>query len=131
MRLDTENEWTRSIARHIIAHAMEVGELTVSCDDDVDWSYDDWQIEHVSTRDEWIEVEATQDSYVSERRSRGSRMHPPEYETRDVQLHLHARAKWGKDDCPLAGQCQVRIEQEGGFGHPADNIDLAAYRYDL
>lgn len=112
-------EWEVSLGHHVLQHSMEGNDFEAHIDDDIEWDYRDWSIQHVDTKDGFIEVEATQKSSQSERVSRGSRLQPPEYKNHKVTLRAFARAKWTEDD-PLAGECEVHIEQEGGIPSPPD-----------
>jgi len=109
-----------ALAQHIIISCLESG-----CDwlgwlpDAAELDWDAWTVEYVRGRDDGsIEVEASQPFTESVRRSRGSRMHPPEYDTYEGTVHGFFAADWSED--PFMGEYTVHFETEGGAPSPPD-----------
>lgn len=110
---------TQALAQHIIISALESGcEWQGRLPDDVALDWDAWTVEHVDGRDTTWEVEASQPFTESVRRSRGSRMHPPEYDQYDGTVHGFFSVDWSED--ALAGEYTIHFETEGGAPSPPD-----------
>ena len=107
-----------ALGRHIIVHCFESDVVEDHAPGEVDLHWDEWSIESVDRDGTAIEVHATQDGYETTLASRRTRHHPAEYEHHDGTAHAIARADWSDD--PLAGDCEMVIEWEGGKPLPPD-----------
>jgi|APHM01.1.fsa_nt_gi hypothetical protein len=111
----------KQIAKHILYTARE-GKVESDLNEDVEWTVNDLTVTAVDVHEhhteQYVQVEARTEDYTSEQVSRGSRMHPPEYKSYDVDILVTAAADWREH--PLCGDIHMTVEQHGGPASPPD-----------
>lgn len=123
MQIDVDNDRSAEpLARHLLHHALESGEIDDHTEEGAEWNWYGWTIEELDGDGDAIEVQATQETIVVGEQISGGRgpaaSHPPEYEQHDTTIIAIAHCDFS--DNPLAGECHVTIEQRGGSPLPPD-----------
>jgi len=104
------DEALTALGRHVIVSALE-GDYDDHTPDGVDWEYRGWDVEHVDSDDEVIEVLGTQ----TDSQTRGGKF---DYEVYEGVIHIHVRADYTSN--PLAGKFTTNIVWIGGVPSPPD-----------
>jgi len=102
------DEALTALGRHVIVSALE-GDYDDYTPDDVNWTYRGWDIEHVDTHGEVIEVVGTQE----ESQTRGGKF---DYKVYEGTVRVHVRVDYTSN--PLAGEFTTDIEWIGGVPSP-------------
>lgn len=113
--------WEKHVGKHLIATALEAPSSCIdsTVPNDVEYSYDDWEIDTLDgDSDGRVCVVGKQSAAQYEQRSRGSRTHPPEYESHDGTVIITATVDFG--EAPLCGEVSATLEYVGGRPTPPD-----------